>query len=96
MRNGIVIISPQTGRPVSGYIPKLYAYSTGSPYYTGSALYTYTDNGDGTYHADITTTVKGTIVVTSSGSTVITVPTSYIGRIFEGDNQLTLEPGGTT
>lgn len=96
MKNGVTVISPQTGRPVSGYTVKIYAYSTGSPYYTGAALYTMTDGGDGTYYVDVTTTIKGTIVVTSSGSTVITVPAMHIGRIFEGENRPDIEPGGTT
>lgn len=96
MTNSVIIISPQTGRPVSGYTVKIYAYSTGSPYYTGAALYTMTDDGKGNYYADVTTTIKGTIVITSSGSTVVTVPVNHIGRIFEGENRPDLEPGGTT
>jgi hypothetical protein len=70
---------------------KLYAYSAVSPYYTGTALYTYTDNGDGTYHADITTTIKGTIVVTTAAGTTL-VPTNWVGALFEGDNQPTIQP----
>jgi len=94
MRKSISIIV--NNRLASGYTVKLYAYSTASPFYTGSPLYTFTDNGDGSYYADIATTMKGTIVVTATGSTVVTVPVSYIGQIFQGDNQLTIQPGGTT
>ena len=95
MRDTRTIISTTTGNPVSGYTVKLYAYSTGSSGYSGSALYTYTDATDGTYYADITITIKGTIVVTTVAGNVL-VPTNHIGRIFQGDNQPSIEPGGTT
>ena len=70
---------------------KLYVYSAVAPYYTGSALYTYTDGGDGTYYTDITTTIQGTIVITSPAATTI-VPTNWVGALFEGDNQPTIMP----
>lgn len=84
------------GRTKSGYTIKLYAWSSGTSGYSGSALYTYTDNGDGTYYANITTTIRGTIVVTITGSTTVTVPSNLIGTIFQGDNQPTIEPGGSS
>ena len=91
MRDTKTILNKNTGEGQSGYTMKLYAYSGTTPYYTGSALYTYTDSSDGTYYADITTTIKGTIVITSS-STVVTVPSNWIGAKFEGDNQPTIQP----
>ena len=91
MRDTKTILNTNTGEGQSGYTMKLYAYSSVSPYYTGSALYTYTDNADGTYHADITTTIKGTIVITTPNATTL-VPTNWIGAKFEGDNQPTIMP----
>jgi len=91
MKDTRTILDKNTGQGKSGYTMKLYAYSGTSPYYTGAALYTYTDNSDGTYHAEITTTVKGTIVITSAASTTI-IPSNLIGTIFWGDNIPTLEP----
>jgi len=96
MYNRIEVKNSATGRGVSGYTVKIYAWSSGTSGYSGAALYTLTDNGDGVYYADVTTTIKGTVVITSSGSTTITVPTYLIGALFWGDNIVTLEPGGTT
>lgn len=95
MRDSRAIYKKLTGAPASGYTLKAYAYSTGSSGYSGSALYTYTDNSDGTYYADITTTIIGTIVITTpSGSTI--VPSNLIGIKLEGDNQSDIAPPGTT
>jgi len=95
MRDSRYICGKNDGKPKTGYTLKLYAFSTGSSGYTGSALYTYTDNSDGTYYADITTTIKGTFVTTTpTGVTVI--PDNLIGVIVQGDNQPTIQPGGTT
>lgn len=95
MRDTRTVLSSMTGNPLSGYTVKLYAYSTGTSGYSGSVLYTYTDATDGTYYADISTTMKGTITVTTSAGNVL-VPTNLIGKIFQGDNQSSIEPGGTT
>ncbi len=70
---------------------QIYAYSAADPYYTGSPLYTMTDGGNGTYYADITTTIKGTIVITTPASDTI-VPSNFIGTLIEGDNQPTIMP----
>ena len=75
----------------AGYTMELYAYSAVDPYYTGSALYTYTDNGDGTYYTDITTTIRGTLVITTPLEATV-VPANFIGALFQGDNQLTVKP----
>ena len=91
MRDTKTILNSNNGEGQNGYTMKLYAYSAVSPYFTGAALYTYTDNGDGTYYADITTTVKGTIVVTTAASTTL-VPSNWIGAKFEGDNQASIQP----
>ena len=91
MRDTRSILNTNTGEGQNGYTMKLYAYSATTPYYTGSALYTYTDAGDGTYYADITTTIKGTLVLTTPASTTI-VPSNFIGRVFWGDNIPTISP----
>ncbi len=91
MRDTKTILNGNTGEGQNGHTMKLYAYSSVSPYYTGSALYTYTDGADGTYYTDITTTVKGTIVITTAAGTTL-VPSNWIGAKFEGDNQPTIEP----
>ena len=91
MRYARTLLDKNTGEAKSGYTMAIYAYSSVSPYYTGSALYTMTDNSDGTYYADITTTIKGTIVITTPSSTTI-VPSNFIGALIEGDNQPTIEP----
>lgn len=96
MRKSITILGKNSGLPLTGYTVCLYAWSSGSSGYTGTALYTFTDNSDGTYHADITTTIKATVVVTASGSTSVIVPDNYIGALFEGNNQPTLTPGRTS
>lgn len=95
MRHSITILD-KSGVPKTGYTIKIYAHSTGTSGYSGSALYTYTDNEDGTYYVDISTTIKGTIVITTPSTTAIVVPDNYIGMLFEGDNQPTIMPGGST
>jgi hypothetical protein len=95
MRHTLSIFGKNDGQPKSGYTVKMHAYSTGSSGYSGSALYTYTDNSDGTYYADITTAVKGTIVITTAGASVV-VPANQIGIFIPGDNQPNIQPGGTT
>lgn len=84
------------GVAVDGYTVKWYAFSTGSSGYTGSALYTMTNTTGGIYYANVTTTFKGTLVITASGSTAVVVPAYYKGYLLQGENQLTLKPGGTT
>ena len=96
MRHTITIFGKNDGRPKTGYTVEMFAYSTGTSGYSGSALYTYTDNSDGTYYADISTTIKGTIVIETPSNGSVLVPTNYIGVIFQGDNQPTIAPGGTT
>jgi hypothetical protein len=81
-----------TGRGVSGYTVAVYNWSSGSSGYSGAAVYTMTDNGDGVYYFNCTLTFKGTIVVTSPGSTVVTVPTYLIGVLLHGDNVGELPP----
>jgi hypothetical protein len=97
MRETITIKSKYSGFPLTGYTAYLYAYTTATPYYSTSstALYTFTDNSDGTYYIDCTTTIKGTVVIVSPGGTT-TVPANYIGHLFEGDNQPTIAPEGST
>ena len=93
MRKSVFIKSTRTGQGVTGYVPKIYAYSTGSSGYSGSALYTLTDSGDGLYYADITYSLRGTLVITRTGSTaVVQVPTGYVGYLFDGDNQFNIIP----
>jgi hypothetical protein len=97
MRTTISIFGKNSGLPKTGYTLQMFAYSTGTSGYTGSALYSFTDNSDGTYYADISTTIKGTVVITTpAASTVLIIPDNYIGRVFWGDNIPTIEPGGTT
>lgn len=92
MRNQITLFDIVTQGGVSGYTVRIYAYDDSDPNkYSGSILYTMTDNGDGTYHADITTTIKATITVESPSGT-ITVPEQFKGYLFQGDNQLTIDP----
>jgi len=96
MKHTLTILGKNDGRPKSGYTVKMHAYSTGSSGYSGSALYSYTDNSDGTYYADITTAVKGTIVITTPSSSSVLVPSNWIGTFFPGDNQPNIAPGGST
>ena len=91
MRDTRSILNKNNGEGQSGYTMKIHSYSGISPYYTGAALYTYTDNGDGTYHVDVTATIKGTIVITTAAGTTI-VPSNFIGRVFWGDNIPTIPP----
>lgn len=96
MRNTITILGKSDGNPKTGYTVSIHAYSTGTAGYSGPALFTFTDNNDGSYYVDVTLTTKGTIVIVKSGSTSVIVPSNYIGHIFQGDNQPSLKPGGTT
>jgi len=98
MVNKVYIARP-SGNGYAGYeglTVKLYSFSTGTSGYTGVALYTYTDGGDGNYYADITSTIKGTLVITYPSTTGVTVPAWYKGAIYWGDNILTIPSGGTT
>ena len=96
MRHTITILGKTDGRPKTGYTVEMFAYSTGSSGYSGSALYTYTDNADVTYYADITIAVKGTIVVQTPASGSVLVPDNWLGVFFPGDNQPNIAPGGST
>jgi hypothetical protein len=96
MRTTISVLNKNTGRPISGYAVAIFAWSSGTSGYSGTALYTLTDNGDGTYYIDISTTIKGTVVITTPSSTSVIVPTNWIGAIFQGDNQPTIMPTGST
>ena len=96
MRHNLTILGKNDGRPKTGYTVKMFAYSTGSSGYSGLALYTYTDNSDGTYHTEISTTIKGTVVINTPANASVLVPTNFIGVLVEGDNQLTLAPTTTT
>ena len=96
MRHTLSVLGKASGRPKTGYTVKLYAYSTGSSGYSGSALYTYTDNNNGTYYVDITTAIKGTIVITTPTNSQTVVPSNWIGVFFPGDNQPNIQPGGST
>ena len=96
MRHTVTVLGKNDGRPKSGYTVKLFAHSTGSSGYSGSALYTYTDNSDGTYYADITIAIKGTVVVTTPANASVLVPANFTGVFFPGDNQPNIAPGGTT
>jgi hypothetical protein len=89
MRYSRAILDKNTGVGLSGYTMSIYTYSAVSPYYTTPKLYDMTDNGDGAYYAEITETIKGTIVVTTPSSTLV-VPPNFIGCLIEGDNQPTL------
>ena len=42
MRDSKALLDKNTGVALTGYTLNIYAYSAVSPYYTGSALYTYT------------------------------------------------------
>jgi len=96
MRHTVSIMGKNDGQPKTGYTVRMYAYSTGSSGYSGSVLYTYTDNSDGTYYADITTAIKGTIVVVTPANSSVLVPNNYTGVFFPGDNQPNIQPGGST
>jgi hypothetical protein len=90
MRHAVVILDKMTGAPRTGYTVRLYAYSSGvAAGYSTPLYYTYTDNLDGSYYTDITTSIKGTVVITLTGSTFVMVPVTYKGRWFEGENQPT-------
>ena len=96
MRYDLKIVGANTGRLKSGYTVQIFAYSTGSSGYSGSALYTLSDNGDGTYYTEITTTIKGTVVITTPTNGTTVVPTNKIGIILQGNNQPTIMPGSST
>ena len=88
MRDSRIIIDKNIGTPKDGYTLKIYAYSTGNTSgYSGSALYTYTDHGDGSYSVDVTTSVVGTVVITTPNGTVL-VPANLKGKLFVGDTEL--------
>ena len=90
MRYKRSILNKNSGAGLSGYTVQLFAYSADSPYYTGDALYTLTDNGDGGYYAEVTTTFKATLVITTPDGLTTVVPSGFIGHKVEGDNQPTL------
>ena len=91
MNNSITLLNKSTGRTVTGYTCAIYTYLNESPYYQNPKLYDFTDNGDGTYTANVTESIRGTVLITSP-SAETKVPANYINHWFEGDNQLTEEP----
>jgi hypothetical protein len=96
MKNRIEVKNANTGLGASGYTVRAYAWSSGSSGYSGAAVYTFSDNGDGIYYAEVSQTFKATIVITNANTTVITVPSQTVGSILWGDNILTLTPGGAS
>ena len=96
MRHTVSILGKNDGRPKSGYTVTMYAHSIGSSGYSGSVLYTYTDNSDGTYYADISTAIKGTVVVVTPANASVLVPANFIGVFFPGDNQPNIAPPAST
>lgn len=108
MVNEITILGKLDGKPKSGYTVKLYKYSsahapeitgsTASPYYSPSTglIGTFTDGSDGTYYIDISTDVKGVVVITTPSTTNTVTPKTHRGRIFHGDNKLTIPPASST
>ena len=96
MKHDLTILTGSARKPAQGYTARVYAHSTASPFYTGFALHTFTDHGDGTYSVDIPTSLKATIVITSANSTAIVVPSNKIGILLIGDDYAGLAPGGTT
>jgi len=96
MINRIEVKNAANGIGLTGYTVRAYNHSTGTSGYSGSVVYTLTDGDNGVYYANVTETFKATIVVTNSGSTIVTVPTHLVGIVLWGDNILTITPGGTT
>lgn len=92
----VKITNQRTGLGVSGYTVRAFNYSTNAAGYTGAAVVTYTDNGDGVYYGNCTKTFKATIVVSAAGSTAISIPPQKKGIILWGDNIVTITPGGVT
>ena len=84
MWNTRKIINKKNGAGVTGLTLYIYEYSSVSPYYTGSPLYTYSDAGAGAYIVDITNTIQGTLVI-DRGTTKV-IPDNFIGKVFEGDD----------
>jgi len=84
MWNTRKIANKQNGAGVTGLTAQWFEYTSSSPYYTGSALYTLTDMGAGVYGADITETIKATLVIVRSGGNV--VPSNFIGYDLIGDD----------
>lgn len=107
MVNEITILGKLDGKPKSGYTVKLYKYSSahstaavGSTgvYYSNSTglIGTFTDGSDGTYYIDISTDVKGVVVITTPSTTNTVIPKTHRGKIFHGDNKLTIPPASST
>src|SRR3990172_11380013 len=97
MRNFITILDKNTGKPKTGYTVKLYKYSSDhstSNFYSSSSglLGTLTDQGDGNYYIDLSTDVRGVLVITTPSTTAVIIPNNYVGRIFDGENKLTIPP----
>lgn len=107
MINDISIFGKTDGKLKSGYTVKLYKYSSahstaavGSTgvYYSASTglIGTFTDNSDGTYYLDLTTGIKGVVVITTPSTTDVVIPLTHRGKMFQGDNQLTFPPPTST
>jgi hypothetical protein len=92
MRHSLTITDPATRLPKAGYTVKVYNYTSTPPYYTGTAVYTMTDAGNGIYYMDSTRSFVGTVVVTAPGSTSVFVPESGIKRLFIGDDYPMIQP----
>ena len=62
VRHSIVLRQPG-GAAKSGQSVELYTALETSPFYTNPKIGDFTDNGDGAYYIDITTGLKGTVLV---------------------------------
>ena len=87
MRNELIIRN-SSGEPQPGLAVELYNWQAGSPYYS-TKVGDFTDNGDGSYHIDLSDSVKGTLLIDS------VVNTATIGRLFNGELGATSIPDGS-
>jgi hypothetical protein len=87
------IKAKNSGRGLSGYTVNIYNWSSVAAGYSGTALYTLTDNSDGVYYFDCSETFKGTVVVThASYSSFTLTPTHLKGTQWHGENMAELPP----
>ena len=89
MRKTITLLNKRTGKTVTGYTVKIYSFShvsvTNATVTSYTAKYTMTDNNDGTYYSDITSTMKGSVVITTAAASTI-IPKNLLGILLHGDD----------
>jgi hypothetical protein len=85
-RNSLVLIQVSNGLPDATATVELYTGSDTSPFWTTPKIGDFSNNGDGSYYIDLTSSIKGTVLV--NGAPYVPMQNHW----FQGDDGAGLGP----